>query len=147
MSLMTPSTEAGLFTPPVLAALVFVLGWQIEKMASGRVSPARARALTRLCVALLIICYVIVWWREIGAAWVQTPVLTAFFGLGIATATTFLIVVLGSQSDKEDTLGRPLPQRLPTPLPRRIFSWIIIVWGIAGLVGGIVTIAHNALSH
>jgi hypothetical protein len=152
MPLMDPSTEAGLFTPPVLTVLVLVMGWKIEKTSSGRVSPARAKALTILCLALLLLCYVIVWWREITTAWLANPFLTSFFGLGIAAAATFLIVGLARRSDEEDADGDNAPEAqasrsVPASVPRRVFSWIVIIWGIAGLLGGIMAIVRNALSH
>jgi hypothetical protein len=151
VSLMDPSTEVGLFAPPICIAVVFLLGWNISRASGGRVSTGRAKALTIYCVALLVVGYAIVWWREITIAWDRDPLSTIFFALGILTATTFSIIVFAKKSDTGDTdeyrkSKFQTTRHVSISVPRRIFSWIVIVWGIAGLVGGVVAIARTALS-
>jgi hypothetical protein len=150
MPLIDASTEIGLLTPPALSVIVFVVGWNIEKTASGSVSPARAKSLGVLCLGLLVAAYTIVWWKELTAAWFAAPLLTTLCSMGVVLALAYLIFAIIRRPTFQDpahslSAGKYRDTAPRRSIPRRIFAWIVILWGTAGLIGGLVAIIEHSL--
>jgi hypothetical protein len=64
---MTPSTEVGIFAPPIMAVLGFLMclgRWAVGK--GGKIDEDKAQFLVRMWLAIIPVAYVIIWWREIS---------------------------------------------------------------------------------
>jgi Ca2+/Na+ antiporter len=143
---MTPSGEIRLFFPPIGAAAVFFLTLNIERASSGRVSPRRFRGYLKFCILLMIVVYAMLWSRELASAWRAEPILTFFAVAGIVVAFLYLAIFRErDQMDYEITQFTASAQKRSAG--SRIFAWVVIIWGIAGLIGGIAAIVAHAIPH
>jgi hypothetical protein len=64
---MSPSTEVGLFTPPILAALVFLMGCGREVGMGRKLGAEKVTFLAWLSATVMILGYLIIWQKEIRA--------------------------------------------------------------------------------
>jgi hypothetical protein len=148
---MSPSTEIGLFAPPIMAAIVFVLTWNIERTTSptGTMSPGRRKFYGLGCALLMLIGYLMLWQNEIKAAWLAYPFWMSVAITGLAGFIVYLIATHRGAEARHSGISQH-PSNCGVRPERRvatsIFAWIVIVWGIAGLLGGIVAVARKAMS-
>ena len=145
---MSPSSEIGLLAPPIMTVIIFVLTWNIERASSqdGKISPRRLNFYGLASIPLMLFLYTIIWHVEIGNTWVANPYLGSLALVGIACFVIYLIAIplreLASAKTWpiENESSRNTVLRSERSIARRIFAWIVIVWGLVGLVGGIVAI-------
>ncbi len=151
---MSPSTEIGLFAPPIMAGIVFVLTWNIERAtnATGTLSRGRRKLYASMCVLLMFVAYIMLWQDELKAAWLAGPVWMSLGLAGIAASLVYFVITRRKEEPSETcetSKGAPA-NVMPKPersVAKRIFAWIVILWGVAGLLGGVAAIVRNALSH
>lgn len=150
---MTPSTEIGLFAPPIMAAIVFVLTWNIERRANAdTISGERLKIYASVCVFLMVVGYVVLWKEDIKAAWLASPVWMSLGLTGMTASVSYLVArsrrsqqtVIAEEEDV--SAARFLPRPPDRSITRRIFAWFVITWGIAGLLGGVAAIIRAAIA-
>ena len=143
---MTPSTEIGLFAPPIMAAIVFVLTWNIERTANstGKVSPGRLRLYLLGCGVLMLIGYVMLWQHELKTTWFAYPFWMSVGFIGVVGCIVYLVASQRGATAKELEIDTDPPNQSMKPtrtIASRVFAWIVIIWGVLGLLGGIAAIA------
>lgn len=134
-----------------MAAIVFVLTWNIERTTSptGTMSPERRKLYGLGCALLMLIGYLILWQNEIKAAWLAYPFWMSVGITGLAGFIVYLIAAHRGAEARDSGISQDPSNCGVRPERRvasRIFAWIVIVWGIAGLLGGIVAVARKAMS-
>ena len=147
---MTDSTQIALAAPPVMGLIVFVVGWNIERTSAGSVSMSRAKALTTYAIIITLICYLIIWWNEIRTVWTLHPLLISLAGLGVVGSLLCVIWIVYSRSSIEhvsDSYDKSELQVSKRDAARRIVAWVVILWGIAGLLGGLVAIVTQSMKY
>ena len=145
---MSPSTEIGLLAPPICSAIAFALIWNIERASSGRVSPSRRKAYVFSCVLMMFVGYALVWQKELLSAWTAHPIWISFGTLGIAAAFLYFVLTRHGKerSSTFDVTWEGISARNHS-MSRRILAWVVIIWGVAGLVGALSVVIRAVFLH
>lgn len=64
---MTPSTQIGIFAPPVMAVLGFLMSWGKARDGYGVVGKEKAAFLIRMWLVMMLVGYGLLWYKEIVA--------------------------------------------------------------------------------
>lgn len=145
---MSPSTEIGLLAPPICSVIALALIWNIERASSGRVNPSRRKGYISACVVMIFVGYALVWQKEILFVWAANPVWMSLGILGVAAAVLYFVVTRHSEEPSSvfciawDSISARRQS-----VARRILAWVVIIWGVAGLVGGFSAVIRSVLSH
>jgi hypothetical protein len=111
---------------------------------------SRAKALTTYAIIITLICYLIIWWNEIRTVWTLHPLLISLAGLGVVGSLLCVIWIVYSRSSIEhvsDSYDKSELQVSKRDAARRIVAWVVILWGIAGLLGGLVAIVTQSMKY
>lgn len=100
----------------------------------------------------MFVLYVMLWQDELKAAWLASPV---WMSLGLAGFAASLFYLLIGRREEESVQTFDISEGAASNIMskperstrKRIFAWIVIFWGVAGLLGGIAAVVRNALSH
>jgi hypothetical protein len=146
-----------LLMPPVMSALVLLMGWNAMRSTSpyGILTAGRVRLLWGGFFGMLIFLYGVTFNRELTAVWIENP----FALVGIVALILSLGVWGGlkwwrsshtapTQADQIGTTVHGDPSRLGSPLdgPQhpstslRVRSWAVLIWALLGIGGTLAAI-------
>jgi len=149
---MTDRQEFQLVAPLIMGGAAFILFLILARI-TGDLNRFVWKALLACAGLISYALYLTVWQNEIKELWHFSPLIVVFALFLSLTIPVILFmsvwrVQVGARAERAEA-SSDVQSELAKPIPgaQKLARWVVLVWGLANLVGLLATVIHSYFFH